>query len=149
LSRRLPYSAAKIDGIVAAVKTIATDVVREAEDVSYSNCEVLTDGNPNCSLRLVFWQKGPRPNVSLTLDDKRIRGVNYKTVYSAVTRTTLRGWHEHLYDDRYADRDVVPVQGLGDPTLSELVAFCLRRWNISVVPEAYWQRQLRLRRNRQ
>jgi len=146
MAKRFPFTARDADRVVAAPKTISTDLANEAQGPASLVVPVNMVSGSESELVVKWFGMG----LSLCWKGHRIRGINRsRQLRSRPDGTIVRGWHEHVFDDQVGDEKVHAVTGLGRPSVDELVRFCLARWNIQVTPDSALGRQLRFGGTRQ
>lgn len=74
------------------------------------------------------------PSCVLQWHGHRIRGVNWEVWHDNPDGTIVRGWHEHIWNDKDGDGHVVPVH-VSQPSLRKLFEWGLDKWNIEVKQE--------------
>jgi hypothetical protein len=142
------FTEAEVEYLVKAKKYIFAipEIEQEEGGSSVMQAEVRRKDDPN-------WQKGgllisarvkkalpglPRgsPSCSLRWYGRRIRGVNYEVWHDNPDSSSVRGWHEHIWNGE--DRDARVIQAspaIAKPDLRNIFRWGLSKWNIEITEE--------------
>lgn len=89
-------------------------------------------------LKLMFYATkrdipSPLPRFCYSLDNQRIRGIDWHFFRPGGDGSVVKGWHEHVFTDKHQDNFIVPssFDHLHIPQ-SKHIDFVLSRWKIDI-----------------
>ncbi len=76
------------------------------------------------------------PSCALEWHGVRIRCVDYETRHDNPDGTTVRGWHEHIWNDEDNDKRVIASNPqITRPDMNSIFRWGLKKWNIEIIEE--------------
>ena len=132
----IQLTTAHVEKIIQNKKILLTDFIDFTSNFSYD----LKIENNFSLLGKLELRYTPRNGFSIVYCGERIRGINHHMKKHRPDCKTIRGWHEHRWDEFNRDKFVVQVKELPNRrnlSPKQIFDICCKKWNIEYKGNKY------------